>query len=487
MAKKKPQAKKKPRKRKTPRPKKSVRTSAKPAAKKNPAVPVLATSAPTAASADAPAASRNTAESDRGGQFLRCWEGYVAIRRNHDGKPFNKKMLAEWLTDDFDRDMDDLAHFYQAREQAFTKAAMPQALRTIQEESRQRNAERLVVSLESIGFVIPRCDKNGNKPTTAASKSTNRPSPSSARTGRASQRVWWKYDPSKCPVSQKLEKMMTKFNITPFELEGIFGCQALLKQFYDLQIGAGAKRVFDQIIASAPKRLVEEARAQENVWCFLFRRRAKYDSKKLFLQQWNDATILRTRCLINYCAPGEKPRIREVASLGTVFMPGEDSLYLIGCEMDTAVPETWKRPIQYKLDRVLDINSTDNPNPRLRDMPSHERITSRGRHEDTDLLDLEKLYADSIGAFFHYGETIRLVVRIHHPPIVNLCLERPFHPSQTWEHGPARDEITITVEKCFRQEVVPKLLGFGQGFTVLHPPEVIQDIRTAATEILRNH
>ena len=471
------------------RPRKTTRnnSSAKPSAKKQSGARDRTIRPATRRRAGPPAASRNTAESERGGQFLRCWKGYVAIRRNHDGKPFNKKMLAEWLTDDFDRDMDDIAIFYEARAKAFSTAAMPQALRTIQEESRQRNAERLIASLENIGFAFTRCDENGNKLRTAARRSTKSTSPSRNRTGSGSQRVWWKYDPSKCPASKELEEMMATFNITPFELEGIFGCQALLKQFYDLQIGAGAKRVFNQIISSAPKTLVKEARAQENVWCFLFRRRAKYDSKKLFLQRWNDATILRTRCWINYRSSGEEPRIREVASLGTVFMPGEDSLYLIGCEMDATVPDTWKRPVQYKLDRVLAIETTDKPNPRLRDMPSHERIASRGRHDDADVLDLEKLYADSIGAFFHYGETIRLVVRIYDPKIVNLCLERPFHPSQTWVHGPARDDITITVEKCFRQEVVPKLLGFGQGFNVLHPPEVIQDIRTAANEILRNH
>jgi len=472
---------------KRPRKTKRASVSAKPTTKKKSATRARTRRSATSTPPRTPAARRNTAESERGGQFVRCWKGFVAIRRNHGGKPFNKKMLAEWLTDDFDRDMDDLAEFYKARATAFSAAAMPQALQTIQEESRQRNAERLIVSLESIGFVFTRCDKNGNKPRTAASRSTKSTSTRRARTGSGSPRVWWKYDPSKCPVSKQLEAMMANFNLTPFELEGIFGCQALLRQFYDLKMGAGAKRVFDRIISSAPKKLVEEARAQENVWCFLLRRRAKYDSKQLFLQRWNDATILRTRCLIKYRASGEEPRIREVASLGTVFMPGEDSLYLIGCEMDTAAPETWKRPVQYKLDRVLDITSTDNPNPRLRDMHSHERIASRGRHDEAVLLDLEKLYADSIGAFFHYGETIRLVVRIHHPQIVDLCLERPFHPMQTWVHGPARDDITITVERCFRQEVVPKLLGFKHGFTVLHPPEVIEDIRTAATDILRNH
>jgi len=443
----------------------------------------------------------STPEHRRGGRFARTMEVLAVIHRNHGGKPFNKKMIAEWLRDDLDRDLDDLAAWYEAS--AATQgvaSAAPPGLETIQEASRDRNAERAITGLKKIGIVITRTDENGlpyrKKRKKAADKKKPKKKKDPKKPGGATNKVWWTYDPTG-PVSADLQRMFSDFKLTGFELEGIMGCTALLESFYGLPMEERVRRVFQRITSHVPPRLMREAAEQAVVWRYLFRRPAKYEARKKLLQEWNDATILRKQCTIRYAKadvcwlhhldPGAQPvpEPRRIASFGTLFIPEEDSIYLVGCEADQRNPGKWRRPILYKFDRVIDLRMEDDENPQLADMPSHRRIDSHDGMPSR--LDLEKLFADSAGAFFHYGKTHTLVVRIHDPTQIALCLERPFHRRQRVDVSPGRDEITLTVDNCFLDEVIPRLLTMKGGFTVEQPPELAHTIRDMAQDIASRH
>ena len=114
---------------------------------------------------------RNTPENKRGGYFSRLMKAFFAVNRNYDlapGKsvslPFSKKDIADWLLDDFDRDMDDTAAWYDAlalSTGASPAAVMPAALRTLKDASKLRNAERAITSLVKAGFLFTRTDAHG--------------------------------------------------------------------------------------------------------------------------------------------------------------------------------------------------------------------------------------------------------------------------------------------------------------------------------------
>lgn len=430
------------------------------------------------------------AEQERGGDFLRKWKAFVAIHRNHNDQPFTKKMLAEWLRDDLDRDLDDLAEWFdnvQSAGGANAAAATPAALKTIKKSSRDRNAERVITSLERIGFTFTRCDENGQPlEKTKTLKSGSKKKAKGKSTTATSGKVWWKYDPTG-PVSVELERLTKKIALTDFEIEGIMGCTTLLESLHDLPMIAGVRPALARLTVHIPKRSLTQAADQALVWRFMLRRGNKYASKKKMLQTWNDAAVLAQRCVIEYAAPGDKPTFREVVTLGTMFMPEENSIFLIGCEPDRKSPDTWMLPVQYKLDRVRSVEMTSQPNPKLTDLHSHYRVGSLGRKEHAERIDLEKLYEDSAGAFFNYGPTIKLVVRVHDAQKATLCREMPFHRRQHVDDGPGPDEITLTVDRCFFDEVVPRLLRLEDGFTVVEPPEVIEAMRRVARGILARY
>lgn len=123
----------------------------------------------------------------------------------------------------------------------------------------------------------------------------------------------------------------------------------------------------------------------------------------------------------------------------------------------------------------------DEENPRIIDMPSHPRIKAVDGMPTR--LDLEKLFADSAGAFFRYGKTHSLEVRIYDPAQIALCLERPFHREQKVRIESGRDEITLTVENCFVDEVLPRLLVMKNGFTVIQPADLAARIHELAGDV----
>jgi hypothetical protein len=450
-----------------------------------------------------PKRRRHTPEDKRGGQFARHMEVLAVIHRNHGGKPFNKKMIAEWLRDDLDRDLDDLSAWYEASAAAQGVAsAAPPGLETIQEASRNRNAERAIKSLQKIGMLITRTDEDGKPHRKKRVKAADKKKPKKAKKkdakkpGGAVPKVWWTYDPTG-RVSTDLQRLFTDFKLTGFELEGIMGCTGLLENLYGLPMEERVRRVFKRITSHVPPRLMREAAEQGVVWRYLFRRPAKYEAQKKLLQEWNDATILRRPCTMRYAkadvcwlyhldpSAQPAPEPRRIAAFGTLFIPEEDSIYLVGCEADQRNPGKWRRPILYKFDRVIDLRMEDDENPQLADMPSHRRIDS---HEGMpSRLDLEKLFADSAGAFFHYGKTHTLVVRVHDPAQIALCLERPFHRRQRVDVSPSRNEIKLTVDGCFLDEVIPRLLTMKGGFTVEQPPELAGAIRDLAHDIASRH
>jgi hypothetical protein len=233
------------------------------------------------------------------------------------------------------------------------------------------------------------------------------------------------------------------------------------------------------------------------VWRYVFRRPSKYESKKHLLQTLNDATILRKQCTIRYfprdivwkhyltpdAIPAPAPR--RIAVFGTVFRMDEDAIFLIACEPDKAHPGRWKKPVAYKFDRVVDLTMEDDDNPLIVDIPSHPRIKAVDGMPTR--LDLERLFADSAGVFFRYDKTNSLEVRIDDPEQIALCLERPFHPQQKVIIGPGSDEITLTVESCFLDEVLPRLLAMKNGFTVVQPANLAARIHGLSGDVAARH
>ena len=448
---------------------------------------------------------RNTPESQRGGYFSRLMRAFVAVNRNFErapgksvSKPFSKKDMAEWLQDDFDRDMDETAAWYEALSQATGTAsplALPAALRSVKEASKLRSAERAINSLIKAGFLFERTDADGNRPGTKRKKS-KKPSRSSAKKsakkkagrGISTEKAYWTYDPNGS-LSLELVQLLSDFKLTGYELEGIVGCSTLLKEIYDLPWTAAVDKFFARITKSVSTKTYNEIIEQKDVWRYLFRRPGKYEAIKHLLQAWNDATILRQQCSMNYRTPKSKEPLKPktVAAFGTIFSPEEDSLFLVGCETDRKRPGKWQRPILYKLDRVVDLEMLEIPNPPLTDIGSHDRVSGLRKHGAVDRLDLERLFLDSAGTFFHYGETIRLVFHVHDAYHIAHCIELPFHKSQKITAGPAAGEITITIDQCFQEEMIPRLLRMGSGFTVVEPPKLVSKIRRVANAIVSRH
>lgn len=448
---------------------------------------------------------RHTSERKRGGQFARHLQVLAAIHKNHGGKPFNKKMLADWLRDDLDRALDDLSAWYEASvaAQGVASAAPPASLETIQEASRDRNAERAVKSLQKFGILITRTDENGKPYRKKLGKAADRKGSKKAKKrtdakqpGGALPKVWWSYDPTG-PISTDLQRLFTDYKLTSYQLEGIMGCTALLGNLYGLPMEERVRSFFKGIKAHVSLQQQREAAEHAAVWRYLFRRPGKYEPQKKLLQQWNDATILRQQCSMQYAnadvcwlyhlVPDGQLALptRRIAAFGTVFVPEEDSIYLVGCEADKRKPGKWLQPILYKFDRVFDLRMEDDENPPLADVPAHRRINEL--EGMPNLLDLERLFTDSAGAFFHYGKTHTLVVRVHDPSQIALCLERPFHRQQQVALGPGRDEITLTVNSCFLDEVLPRLLAMKGGFTVEQPPELAKAIHDVANALASRH
>jgi hypothetical protein len=456
---------------------------------------------PAAKRGGSPKRKRQTPEAKRGGQFVRHLKVLSAIHKNHDGKPFNKRMLADWLRDEFDRDLDDLSAFFVARAAATgaTSTPMPTGLAAIQEASRDRNAERAIKSLKKFGLEIKRTDEFGRtykKKKKAKVSKAKRSKAKKPAAGTSSVKVWWTYDPTG-PVAKDLQRLFTDFKLTGYELEGIMGCKSLLEGCYGLPMERRVRKVFNRITAAVPPSLLREAAEQAKVWRYVFRRPAKYESRKHLLQTLNDATILRKQCTIKYL-PGNTvwkhyltsdavrdPVPRRIAVFGTVFRLDEDSIFLIGCEPDKAHPGKWQKPVPYKFDRVVDLTMEDDDNPLIVDIPSHPRIKAVDGMPTR--LDLEKLFADSAGAFFRYDKTHSLEVRIHDPEQIALCLERPFHPQQKVIIGPGDDAITLTVESCFLDEVLPRLLAMKNGFRVVQPVALAMDIHSLAGDVAARH
>jgi len=442
---------------------------------------------------------RQTPEEKRGGQFVRHLKVLAAIHKNHRGKPFNKRMLADWLRDEFDRDLDELSAFFAARAAALGSLSVttPAGLAAIQEASRDRNAERAIKSWQKFGLEIKRTDEFGKpykkKPKRSGAKKAKSKKPAG---GASSVKVWWAYDP-KGPVATALQQLFTDYKLTGYELEGILGCNSLLEGCYGLPMEPRVRKAFDRITATVPPRLLREAAEQAIVWRYVFRRPSKYEPKKHLLQGWNDATILRKQCTIKYlsaavvwkhyltpdAAPDPKPR--RIAAFGTIFNLEEDSIYLVGCEPDQSHPGRWKKPVLYKFDRVIALTMEADDNPLIADIPSHRRIKAVDGMPTR--LDLEELFADSAGAFFRYGKTHSLEVRIDDPAQIAMCLEKPFHREQKVEITPGRTEIKLTVKNCFLEEVLPRLLEMKDGFTVVEPADLATQIHDIAGRVASRH
>ena len=281
-------------------------------------------------------------------------------------------------------------------------------------------------------------------------------------------------------------------------------CAALLANFYGLPMEGSMRSLLARITRSVSKDSLEEASAHGLVWQWNFRRPRKYELQKKELQTWNDATILRRQCEIQYAAlPTSwmkhraphmlgKLRKRTVAAFGTIFDPQEDSIYLVGSEPQKHPAGHWQPPVLYKLDRVVSIVMTEAPNPSLADMPGDTRIsTVEGLPK---YLDLKKLFLASFGPFVQYSsrKTGAITIRVDDPEQIALCYERPFHPRQRvidFYEDETHPVLTLEIEQCYEDELIPRLLALKDGFEIVESefPGLPKRIREVAEAIAKRH
>ena len=159
---------------------------------------------------------------------------------------------------------------------------------------------------------------------------------------------------------------------------------------------------------------------------------------------------------IEYETPGKKPAARTLAALGTRFDREEDAVYLIGAE--PAPDGTWRRPVPWKLDRVrrlLPLPSERNPDPSA--YPSHRLLgETPGEAAAVSRLDVERLFADSVGGFYETDA----------------------------DGGP---RLRLVVDRCYEEEMVNRLLRLGDAFTVVAPPSLVTRLLEKIRGIERRH
>lgn len=369
-------------------------------------------------------------------------------------------------------------------------------------ERHKRYVQRTIDKLKNYGIGIEDTDADGNPLDEDEFKAYREAHPTAER--------WWRYNPH----SEWADKFgqLLKYGVTGTELLAFMALRDLLEAMRGTPHERALQDHLQQMMDCLPKPLLDEAEEQSRAYRHSVGNTAKYLSKADDLERWYAATLHRQQVEIIYATPGEdRPRIRHLAALSTMFHREENSLYLLASEH---TDDGWGTVRQWKCDRVLAVKSTNLPNPRLADLHADPLVQAAagGRVER---LDANRVYDYSAGAWLELGvkpQRMEIIVRVPavgHPGMdeelleklqqearrraynwMEWCREKPFHPRQddrfeTLASG--EKQLRLVVEKCYVKEMASRLLRLQDCFEVIAPPELIVLVREYANAISRSH
>jgi len=304
----------------------------------------------------------------------------------------------------------------------------------------------------------------------------------------------WRYNPNGY-WARELDTLLDQHRIQGYELVGILALQQLLAAMDGSPQHEATQQLIEKLKAHVPDAIYQDAEEKARAWRYSVANIRKYSTEraKQALAVWHRATIDQTQVIIKYRKPGKPVRQHRISAMGTLFDGEENSIYLLGGEAvqkDGELTGKWKPPVQWKLDRVLEVRQLPDENPAIADILPHDLVRA-APGEGPERLDISRLYSASAGAFLRYGEpTIRLELLVHHPSWIAWCLEKPFHPNQSHvlekdENG--RPQLRLVIGRCHEQEMCSRLLRLGGDITVVSPQSMIDKLRVAATKIGQRH
>jgi|688.fasta_scaffold42506_3 hypothetical protein len=304
----------------------------------------------------------------------------------------------------------------------------------------------------------------------------------------------WRYNPNGF-WARELDTLLDQYRIQGYELVGILALQQLLAAMDGTPQHEATQKLIDEMVAHVPALIYQDAKEKARAWRYSVANIRKYSTKrgKQALAVWHRATIDQTQVIIKYRVPGKPVRQHRIAAMGTLFDGEENSIYLLGGEavkVDGELTGKWKPPVQWKLDRVVEVNQLSDENPAIAGILPHDLVKA-APGEGPERLDISRLYSASAGAFLRYGEpTIRLELVVHSPGWMAWCLEKPFHPNQSHafeEDDDGRPHLRLVIGRCHEREMFSRLLRLGGDFTVVSPQSMIDKIKVAAEKIYQRH
>lgn len=304
----------------------------------------------------------------------------------------------------------------------------------------------------------------------------------------------WRYNPNGS-WARELDTLLDQYRIQGYELVGILALQQLLATMDGSPQHEATQQLIEKLKAHVPDAIYQDAEEKARAWRYSVANIRKYSTEraKQALAVWHRATIDQTQVIIKYRKPGKPVRQHRISAMGTLFDGEENSIYLLGGEAvqkDGELTGKWKPPVQWKLDRVLEVRQLPDENPAIADILPHDLVRA-APGEGPERLDISRLYSASAGAFLRYGEPmIRLELLVHAPGWIAWCLEKPFHPNQSHdleEDENGRPQLRLVIGRCHEQEMCSRLLRLGGDVTVVSPQSMIDKIKAAAKKIGHRH
>jgi hypothetical protein len=354
--------------------------------------------------------------------------------------------------------------------------------------------QRTVESLEKLRIGVFDCDKNGTALTRAELDQRLENNPFEER--------YWKYDRDG-NGARTFESLQTTHLLSGSALVGLKTLSDLLGPMTGTPHQQSVRTILDSLLRMVPAQLRAEAVQQSRAWLHAVGSTHKYLKRKDDLRRWYVATLNRKQVLLQYAkpgasylaGPGDRKGLRTIAAFGTKFDSEESSLYLIGSEWepvngpDGKVRMGWSAPKQFKFDRVISVQATDDSNPVLSKIPRHHLIKRDGVAASRELLDLERLYSDSAGSYLSYEPPVDVEFLIQAPTEdaedlrgaanwMAWVQEKPFHPKQVvWAEDGGR-RLRVVINRCNADEVLSRILRLGIDFEIVRPVDFATVCRT---------
>ena len=273
---------------------------------------------PAAVAASADPWADGLPDDERGVRFFdkhRIWR----IFHDDGGKTiFTKAKLEKLFYDDH---ADRQTHFEDKLHEAGSPAEKQDIRKDRDREkmARRQHITRAVVSIQEIGVPINDIDERGRRV-------SREDRPQKQKDTKYAERGW-KYDPTGV-WAQRLDSLLGTYGIQGYELVGIMACRSLLSDIQGLPQLEGVRTLVDKMTSLLPKEIREEAIELARSWRYSLGDTSKYASlaKKEALGRWYEATIRRQQVEILHQSPGNPPRVRRLAALGTTFDRGKCGL-----------------------------------------------------------------------------------------------------------------------------------------------------------------